>query len=354
MHMRTIFAISVLALTALVGLAPAADAAVAPPGMPPRGKVLLGLGGTALNPTQFGRLTGSQHKLHLITVNWDERREQGWHYALIRQFEAAKAGNYRLVIHIGASKTNGVEGRSPGAVAAGAADAYLLDLGREINEEDVYVYVRPPAEMNGHWSTWSAFNKNGSRRNSQHSTTQYKRAFMRIAEIVRGGSVTAINARLKLHGMRPLRTSASTLPASGKVALIWNPQAEGSPNVKGNQPADYYPGKRYVDYVATDMYEQHGKAAWAQNNAFYAKYAKVHPFMVAEFAPWGYDGASYVSRMFAWVAARPRIVALMYFNGTGGSTFRLSSKPKTLRTYKKLAKAARYRCAGFSGTSTRC
>ena len=144
------------------------------------------------------------------------------------------------------------------------------------------------------------------------------------------------------------------MPSSGKVALVWNPQAEGSPNVRGNQPSDYYPGKAWVDYFATDIYEQSGKAAWAQNEAFYQRYRRAHPFIIAEFAPWGYDGASFVTRMFAWAKSHPRTVGLMYFNGTGGETFRLATKPRSLAAYKAQARNAKFRCPGISATSTTC
>lgn len=347
-----------LLLAAIAALAApsAASAAVGatPPGMPPTGKVLLGVGGTALNPTQFDRLTGARHELHLITITWDEQRDHGWEYALIRRFEEAERGGYRLMIHIAPQKTNGREGRSPGAVARGAADAYFLDLGRQVNLRDEFVYVRPPAEMNGHWSLWSAFNRNGSRRNADHSTANYRRAFIRITEIVRGGTVTEINARLRSNGMPALTTSAATLPSSGKVATVWNPQAEGSPNVAGNMPKDYYPGKRWVDYVANDFYEQNGSAAWKQQEAFYDRYEKAHPFVIAEYAPWGYDGSAFVGRMFAWARSHPRTVALMYFNGSSGTAFRLTAKPRSLATYKARAKAATFACPGFTAVDATC
>lgn len=331
-----------------------ADAAPVPPGMPPAGKVMLGVGGSALDPTGFQRLTGAAHDLHVITVPWDEHRDHGWYYALKTSFDRAHAGGYRLVIHPGAAGKDGREVRSPGAVARGLGDAYLLDMGREINSHDEYVYVRPQAEMNGHWIVWSAFNRDGSRRNADHSTTMYKRAFIRIAEISRGGPVAAINARLRANGMPPLRTSASTLPSSGKVAMVWNPQAEGSPNVAGNHPIDYYPGAKWVDYVANDLYEQGGRAAWDKHEALYARFQKAHPFMVLEYAPWDYDGAGFVSKMFAWVATHPRTVALSYFNGTSTTFFRLASKPRTLATYRSRAKAPRYSCPGLTSTSTTC
>ena len=307
-----------------------------------------------MNPTGFGRLTGVPHDIHLVSVNWNETREGGWPWALDNQFRNARSGGYRLMIHLAPNTNSGAEGRSPGGVARGLSDRYLIAFGAYVNESNQYVYVRPPAEMNGHWSSWAAYNKNGSRRNADHSTTNYRKAFIRMALIVKGGDVATINASLRRNGMPALKTSATTLRRSGRVATVFNPQARGAPDVRGNQPWDYYPGKYVVDYVANDLYVQGGRAAWAAHDALYARYAKVHPFIVAEYAPWGYDDPAFVKRMFQWVAARPRTVALMYFNGTGANTFFLSKKPRSLAAYKAQAKAARFRCPAITGSWNSC
>lgn len=330
-----------------------AAAATAPPGMPPKGKVLLGMGGHATTPAAFDRLTGGIHDIHLITVPWNESRT--WTEALANQLPAARAGGYRLMLHIGPNRVdNGREGRSPGAVARGHADRYFLDMGRVINESGQFVYLRPPAEMNGHWSLWSAFNANGSRRNADHSTLNYRRAFIRIALIGRGGDVAKINLALKRNGMPPLRTSDTTLPRSGKISLVWNPQGRGKPDVRGNQPKDYYPGAYWVDYVANDVYVQRGRAAWNDNQALYDRYRRAHPFMMAEYAPWGYDDPAFMRKMFQWVATHPRTVALIYFNGTNGSTFRLAGKPRSLAAYRQMARQSRYRCPMLDAFRTAC
>lgn len=353
---RLLVLVSLLASTmTALGAAATAHAASAPrpPGMPPAGKVLLGVGGHALGPREFDRLTGGTHDIHLITTPWNERRT--WNEALDNSLEAATAGGYRLMLHIGPQRVdNGREGRSPGAVARGEVDGYFLDMGRVINESGQSIYLRPPAEMNGHWSHWSAFNENGSRRNADHSTANYRRAFIRIVLIGRGGPVARINATLRANGMPPLRTSATELPSSGRISTVFNPQGEGKPNVRGNQPQDYYPGRAFVDYVANDVYVQEGRVHWTANEALYRRYAPIHPFMMAEYAPWGYDDPAFMRKMFRWVATHPRTVALMYFNGTSGTTFRLATKPRSLAAYRGLVRDARYRCAGLTAIQDTC
>ena len=351
--MRIVPTLFLLPLLLLLLAVASERAAAAPPGMPPAGKVLLGVGGHALGPAEFDRLTRGAHDIHLVTIPWNEQRT--WNEALDRSLGDAARDGYRLMLHIGPQRVDdGREGRSPGAVARGEVDWYFLDMSRVINASGQVVYVRPPAEMNGHWSLWSAFNANGSRRNADHSTRSYRRAFIRIALIARGGSVAAINLRLRANGMPALRTGETELPRSGRIATVFNPQGEGKPNVRGNQPQDYYPGRPFVDYVANDVYAQSGRVHWSANEALYRRYARHHPFMMAEYAPWGYDDPAFVRRMFGWVATHPRTVALVYFNGTSGKTFRLSVKPRSLAAYRTLVRQARFRCAGLDAFSDAC
>jgi hypothetical protein len=351
---RLLAGLATVAVACAALVVPAAtQAAPAPPGMPPRGKVLLGLGGHGTTPGAFDRLTGARHGIYLITVPWNDSRT--WHQALDQQLDDARRGGYRLMVHVGTARVdNGREARTPGQVARGGADRYLLDMGRVMNESGQYLYLRPPAEMNGHWNFWAAYNENGSRRNADHSTANYRKAFVRMTLIARGGSVAAINAKLRRYGMPRLATGETELPSSGRIATVFNPQARGKPDIRGNQPWDYYPGAQFVDYVANDLYAQSGRVAWDAHEALYRRYAKQHPFMVAEYAPWGYDDPSFVQKMFSWTARHPRTVALMYFNGTSGTTFRLNVKPRTLAQYRRLARQPRYSCAGFSAFNATC
>ena len=59
--------------------------------------------------------------------------------------------------------------------------------------------------------------------------------------------------------------------------------------------------------------------------------------------------AAFVRQMFAWVAAHPRTVGLVYFNkgwSGGGGTFELRTKPRSLAAYRRrLARAALRRLA---------
>jgi hypothetical protein len=298
------------------------------------------VGGTAITPQQFDKQTGGRHQIHLISLAWG----QGiWYGGSYRQWlDNAEAGDYRLMVHISTRQGGEKEAITPLALAKGAGDSNLASMSRDFNESGQYVYVRPMAEMNGYWNVWCAFNSNGTRKGASHSTRAYRSAFKRIAIIMRGGTHTSINKKLKREGLAKLKVSGD-LPSSGRVAMVFNPQGEGAPNVTGNQPKDYYPGRKFVDYVANDLYSQGFRANWrAQDNLY--KTFKQHPFMVAEWAPWGIDDPAYANRMFDWVAKHKRTVALMYFNGTGTNRFVLATKLRTRAAYRNKAKAARYKC----------
>jgi hypothetical protein len=318
----------------------AANAAV--PGLPPKGKVLLGVGGW-IYPQDFDQQTKHKHHIRQIFMGWNQgdRAYDTW-------FDDALTGEYRLMFHISTENSGGREQITPRGIARGRGDAWLVRMSKAMNNSGQVIYIRPMAEMNGHWNVYSAFNQNGSHRNAAHSTKSYKNAFRRLTLIMRGGNVAVINRKLKALGLPKLGTAATTLPHSGNIAIVWNPQGEGSPNVRGNQPLDYYPGNRYVDWVANDLYSISSGANWRAQNYMYTTF-KNKPFMMAEWAPWGKDDPAYVRAMFKWVASHPRTRALVYFNGTSADTFKLRKKSASLRAYRRLAGAARFICKSACG-----
>ena len=148
-------------------------------------------------------------------------------------------------------------------------------MAADIAETGQTVYIRLMAEMNGHWNAYSAFNADGSARRHGHSARWYRLAWRRFTLIVRGGSRDKINRKLMRHGAAAdppgevRRTTRSTtggpdgipLPIpeqmpQPRVAMMWVPQSFGSPNIRGNQPGDYWPGGEYVDWVGLDIYSK--------------------------------------------------------------------------------------------------
>ena len=189
-------------------------------------------------------------------------------------FERWAAADTRGVLSLSTLAGSGEEVITPQQIAEGRDDRYILRLARTIAEAGQTVYIRLMAEMNGHWNPYSAYNVDGSERRGGHSTRWFKRAWRRFTLIVRGGPRREINERLVRMGMpRILRARSQDDPvyAGGpdgiplpvpaqlprpRVSMMWVPQSFGSPNIRGNQPPDYWPGGRYVDWVGIDIYSK--------------------------------------------------------------------------------------------------
>ncbi len=238
----------------------------------------------------------------------------------------------RGVLSLSTAPGDGGELITPRKIARGRDDRYVLRLARTIEETGQTVYIRLMPEMNGHWNPYSAFNADGSARDQAHSTHWFRRAWRRFTLLARGGSRERINRRLVRMGMpRILRAKSQNDPvyeggADGiplpvpkqlpqpRVAMMWVPQTFGSPNVAGNQPADYWPGGKYVDWVGFDIYSRFA-GAFDEGKAFFNRYRR-KPFVIGEYGPWDddYDG-SFTSELFRWAENHDRVKMLLYYRG---------------------------------------
>jgi hypothetical protein len=320
----------ILVLFACLFSAASADAWALPTGLPPAGHVRIGV--ASLNPAGFDRLTRHHHDVLLmfdmLGGSWVK-----WH-GVSTQIDKATASHRIAMITLGVTRVSDRHKFSPGELAGGKADSIYISYSRQANGTGVPVWIRPMQEMNGYWMSWCAFNQNGSRRGLQYSTAKFRAAFRRIAIIMRGGTRDVINARLHAAGLRRLQTSISAagIEPSGQIALVWNPQGAGAPNVSGNQPKDYWPGRNYVDFVGDDLYSQHFRAYWKGMGPLYNM---GKPFILGEWAPWGTDDPTFVKAVFNWAKYHPRTAAIVYYDYS--STFDLSRKPRSLAAYRTLA-----------------
>ena len=238
---------------------------------------------------------------------------------------------------------------TPKQIAKGRGDRYIVNLGRTIAEAKQVVYIRLMAEMNGHWNPYSAFNSDGTARRHGHSTRWFRRAWRRFALIVRGGSRERINARLMRMGLpRVLRASSEEddvydggvhqpvpeqMPRP-KVALMWVPQSFGSPNIAANQPEDYWPGGRYVDWVGIDIYAKF-RGAFDEGKAFFRRYRR-WPFVIGEYGPWDNDqDGSFTGELLRWAEAHNRVKMLLYYRSV------TDDNPYNLQFYPGAQKALR-------------
>jgi hypothetical protein len=259
----------------------------------------------------------------------------------------------RGVLSLSTATGAGVEMITPQQIAEGRDDRYILRLARTIAESGQTVYIRLMAEMNGHWNPYSAFNADGSARHNGHSTHWFKRAWRRFALIVRGGSRRRINERLVRMGLpRILRAGSQNDPVyvggpegiplpvperlpEPRVAMMWVPQSFGSPNIAGNQPPDYWPGGRFVDWVGIDIYSKFA-GAFDEGKAFFRRYDR-WPFVIGEYGPWDNDhSGSFTNALLRWAERHKRVKMVIYYRGVDpDNAYNLQHYPGAQRVLRR-------------------
>lgn len=285
--------------------------------------VLLGVEGSKW---RFKDQTNQSTEVNLDFISWGVHKQSYMDNTLA----AAKP---RPVLSFGTVNKYGNEAITPAGIARGKGDRVLISTAQALHRFGGEAWVRPYAEMNGHWNPYCAYNSSGSYRGSAHSTKNFRKAFRRTYLIMHGGSFENINAKLANSGM-PKLSRTSDLPVND-VKVVWNPQGFGSPNLKGNRAAAYFPGNGYVDIVANDLYDYGGGVEWEANLDLF----KAHPTKPYAIGEWGLgpgiDHADFVRKMANFVSGHSRVAAIIYYRSQKGSTFDLSSKPSSRRAYKK-------------------
>ena len=234
----------------------------------------------------------------------------------------------RLMIMIG-TRSGSQEMITPGQIAGGQGDQWLISLQSSIAASGLVTYVRLMAEMDGYWNAYCAYNQDGTPRDASHSTQAYRQAWRRVTLIFRGGSVQHIDSELRSLGLPRLKAGGASVLPRAKVAMLWVPQvAPGDPDIPGNQPSNYWPGRRWVDWVGTDFY------SFAPNfsglGSFYDSYRGL-PFVFGEYAvgetP---DDPGFIDQLFGWVSSHARVRMMIYNQGVNPvGPFRLSRFPRT-------------------------
>jgi hypothetical protein len=227
---------------------------------------------------------------------------------------------------------------SPGQISKGRGDDYMLRLNESIAHRGKPVYIRLFPEMNGYWNPYCAFNASGDPRDAAHKTKYFKRAWQRFVMVVRGGSLKGINKRLRAHHMPRLLHARSNrdpvyrqngigkrLPHA-KASFMWVPQTFGSPNIPGNQPKNYWPGRNFVDWVGADIFSKFS-GAFPSLQSFYRKYHK-YPFVIGEYSPWDNDATgAFTNQLFNWARSHGRVRMLVYYRSV------TADNPYTINRY---------------------
>jgi hypothetical protein len=278
------------------------------------------------DPARFDGQTSQRSDFRLIIMRWGQGDSPQYFSSLFATMQPVPV----LGLSTGGGEGGGPEVITTGQIARGAGDGFLLGLNQAIAAWGKPIYVRPLAEMNGHWNAYCAYNANGSAKDPDHSTAAFRKAFARIYLAAHGGA--GVNRALAQLGLPPIR---GALTANPLVRVLWNPQGYGSPDLPGNSAQAYYPGDRYVDAVGDDLYDIGGRAEWAAAEALY----NAHPgksFAIGEWGLWGIDDPGFVEQMAQFAATHGRLVLLGYYSGRPGSVFDLASKPRSLAAYRRL------------------
>ena len=238
-------------------------------------------------------------------------------------------------------------------IASGREDKFIIRLNRQVAKQGLPIYYRLFPEMNGHWNPYSAYNADGSKRGSKYSKKNFIKAWRRIVTIARGGSRIQINKRLRKLGMPRLHRAGSDNSGSydkpkkrvprrlerAPISFMWVPQTFGSPNIPGNQPQDYWPGKKYVDWVGADIFSKY-QSAFPHLDRFYRKYSKKKkkPFVIGEYSPWDndYNGA-FTKRLMKWAKKNGRVRMLVYYRSVTKGT----SNPHYITKFPKAKRQLR-------------
>jgi hypothetical protein len=314
--------------------------ALAGPYLAPAGKVMVGVAGGRTSDG-YERAAGRRPAVFQFFVAWDDR----FGYAYRRAGDA----NAGLMVHLSSYNGPGTEERvTPRDIALGRDDRYLYALGRDFAAYDRPVYVRLFSEMNNAANPYSAYDADGTPRDSAHTQYWFRQAWRRVALVLKGGRAARVSRSLRglgLPRLRDLKRPSKARLARPHVALQWVPMTAGSPNIPGNRPSEYWPGGKYVDWIGTDFYSRYPNFD-GLNHFYNAKLYGGRPFVFGEWAMWGHDDAPFMRRFFAWVAAHPRVKMLTYNQGNAPtSEFRLYRYPRASSVMRRALRAKRYTSA---------
>ena len=288
--------------------------------------------GVVGSPARMKDQTGQQSDAVLRFTGWGGGLRWGGNFAGLFDF-GPRMPVFAFGTHV---KSNDHEAISPRGIAQGYGDRYLIAMNQAIADYGRPIYIRPMAEMNGWWNFYSAFNKDGSSRGRSHSTKSFRLAFKRIYTILHGGDVATMNARFASWRVRKLQSTRLSLPANDAPTLkvIWNPQGFGSPDIPANSAQAYYPGDRFVDVIADDIYDIGGRYEYDAMVDLYKAHPGI-PFAIGEFGLWNVDDPGFIRKIAYFIKNFKRTELAIYYESEKGSIFDLGDKPSSRSAYRQ-------------------
>jgi hypothetical protein len=208
-------------------------------------------------------------------------------------------------------------------ITSGAWDSYIAKWGKQAADYGKPVMVRWGHEMNGNWYPWSG-PRNGN------DPALYIAAYHRVHDLVRKA------------GAR-------------NVVWVWSPNCNSVPDTPENAAERYYPGDRYVDWIAIDGYNwgtskettrwQSFDEIFGQALADAARYAPKKPIMIGEIASTslGGDKVAWVSDFLkAFKEKYPNLRGWVWFNSNKETDWSFENDAETLALIKGAISGAEY------------
>jgi hypothetical protein len=218
------------------------------------------------NLARFQSLTGQRSQVGHVIVAWNQRTfDQLW----------PRLGPTPML-----GFDTGEDAITPEGIARGAGDGFLLAMSASARGLGRPVYICPMGEMNGRSNAYSAYNANGSQRDSAHSTAAFRKAFSRISLIMHGGPT--VSAGLRQLGLPPLATA---------VPAILSSRSSGTRRATGARMSRVTARRRTtratgnVDVVGDDLYDIGRRAEWPAAEALYKAHPR-KPFAFPEWSLW--------------------------------------------------------------------
>ena len=287
--------------------------------LPPKGKVFTGVA-MGYELSDFTRRTGRKPAVWEQFISFD--RSFQW------AIDLADRAETRLMLGVSTAGGQDQAGTiSPGAIAAGRSDRWLLMVRNAFAATGRPAYLRFLGEMNNCHNAYAPMACTGASRGARYSTTAFIASWRRTAAIMRGQSFAAVNAQLRRLHQHPLRAPAVPL-VPARIAMVWTPMTGGSPMVAALDPARFWPGSRWVDWVGTSFYSKYPRFDWL--SAYYRRFAQRYgkPFMFAEWAMWENGDPGFARSVLSWSRAHRLTRMLVYNQGKDpDGPFRLKHFP---------------------------
>jgi PKD repeat protein len=290
---------------------------------------LLGITG---NVARFKSQSGQVSTVDQAFLGWDQGHSYGSSFSILFQNLAPIP-----MIHLGTKGRGKSEAITPGGIASGQGDGYLIALNEAIAVWGKGMYVRPMAEMNNASALWSGYLANGRPRDAAHSPASYRQAFARIYVILHGGSASAVNAKLAQLGLPPLKGGDLPVNPFPRLRIVWSPLASDNPRVPGNAAERYYPGAAFVDVEGGDIYDERltDTAPWQGLEHLYNVARSRHkPFAVPEWGLFQLDDPAFVQHMCMFLKTHAATELAAFYESRPASIFDLESKPKSRSAYR--------------------